>query len=97
MFIHAAGMSACSPTGPAHNPETYALALEAPDLERVASLLDQHQIPFFLFHEPDEPWCGKLLAIGIPPIEQSKLKPITKRLNLYPKEKQLCHESTSRS
>jgi len=67
-LIHAAGES--SPGDLPKN--TFAVALAARDathLEFVESKLQDLGIPHHAIREPDEPWNGALMAIGIPPVE----------------------------
>lgn len=66
-LIHAAGESSpgALPRG------TKAVALAARDqyaLERVALKLRRLGLPHHPIHEPDAPWNGALMAIGIPPV-----------------------------
>jgi hypothetical protein len=37
------------------------------ELRGLESLLLAHAIPFVSIREPDKPWCGQLMAIGICP------------------------------
>jgi hypothetical protein len=64
----------CYGTGE-HLPSIYAVVLAAADeaqLERVASQLDQAEIPHVVIHEPDAPYCGAATAIGVLPVEDRR-------------------------
>ena len=80
-LIHAAGESSGQvPEG------TYAVALAARN-EGHLSLLEQKLkdagLPHHAVREPDAPWNGALMAIGLAPtIDRSSVLPITKRLRL---------------
>ena len=74
-LIHAAGESSPDdlPRG------THAVALAARDeahLEAIARRLDFDGIAHHLVHEPDPPWCGALMAVGLPPMPRDNDKPI---------------------
>ena len=64
--IHAAGESS-----PGNLPDnTYAIALAARDeahLLEVEDRLRRREVPHHSIREPDAPWNGALMAIGIPP------------------------------
>ena len=82
-LIHAAGESAPDgsvPTG------TFAVALGARSLDELQTIerkLLEHGIPHRAVREPDAPWNGELMAIGIEPLEdRSRLKKITSSLPL---------------
>ncbi|MCK5641794.1 MAG: hypothetical protein KAJ19_13410 [Gammaproteobacteria bacterium] len=71
MVIHAAGESA---RGVA--PGTFAVALGAANekaLLRVEKRLRLAQIPHSAFREPDEPWSGALMSIGLEPVEDRRV------------------------
>lgn len=83
--IHAAGES--SPGG---IPEgTYAIALAVPGevmLRTVADSLKRAGIEFNLIVEPDKPWCGQAMAIGlVPTSNREKVKRILGGLPLVGK------------
>jgi hypothetical protein len=64
-LIHAAGES-----GPAE-PGTYAVALAASNERQLANIelrLQFEGTPHRSIREPDPPWCGALMAIGVPPL-----------------------------
>lgn len=72
-IIHAAGESSAGNLPP----HTYAIALEAKDEAHLAQIsfdLFQKGIPHKRIIENDAPWTGQLMAIGIPPMERSKLR-----------------------
>lgn len=65
MIVHAAGesLSAAHPAG------TYAVVLaarDAADIERIAGFLEERGVALVRVHEPDPPWNGQLMALGIP-------------------------------
>lgn len=79
-LIHAAGES--SPGGLSAG--TYAVALHAKnesDLMKLAEKLQTAGIPTYLIVESDEPHSGQVMAIGIPPMDRTKLR---KFLSSYP-------------
>ncbi|MEM6989818.1 MAG: peptidyl-tRNA hydrolase [Myxococcota bacterium] len=69
--IHAAGHSVRGEL-----PErTHAVALAArdrEDLERLERQLIQRSIAHRAIREPDAPWCGALMAIGIAPVRDRR-------------------------
>lgn len=67
--IHAAGQSAQLPDARPASPPTIAVALAAsPDeLAALARALADSDIRHVLVHEPDAPWRGALMAIGMVP------------------------------
>jgi len=81
-LVHAAGESAPGglPTG------THAVVLGVENeaaLHEVERRLFQFDVPCHAIREPDEPWCGALMAIGIPPmVPTKKLRKVTKSLRL---------------
>lgn len=72
-LVHAAGESS-----PGNLPtSTYAVALTCRDeaeLHQLAIKLDAAGISFKLIREPDAPYFGELMAIGIRPIQKSKVR-----------------------
>ncbi len=81
-LVHAAGES--SPGDLTHT--TFAVVLSAKDeshLERIEQGLRSKNIPHSAIREPDLPWKGALMAIGICPVwDRSILKSITGELSL---------------
>jgi hypothetical protein len=81
-LIHAAGESA---GGDLPN-NTFAVALAARDeahLEFIEAKLRRLSIPHTAIREPDFPWCGALMAIGLAPTaDRSTTKKVTKGLQL---------------
>jgi len=72
-LVHAAGESA--PGG--LPPGTYAVVLAARDeghLALVAKKLRLAGVPFVAVHEPDAPYSGALMALGIPPARKEGLR-----------------------
>lgn len=80
-LIHAAGESASGVES-----GTYAVALAAKDeahLEFIEARLRRLCIPHKAIREPDPPWNGALMAIGIEPVlDRQPLKKVTKNLKL---------------
>jgi len=82
-LIHAAGES----SGPGDLPDgTFAVALAAKShahLEHLERKLVRLAIPHHSIREPDAPWNGELMAIGILPVDDRELvKPVTGGLRL---------------
>jgi peptidyl-tRNA hydrolase len=81
-LIHAAGESAGGPLPP----HTIAVALAAVDeaqLVAVERALRRLGIPHRAIREPDPPWNGSLMAIGIEPVaERALVNPVTSGLRL---------------
>jgi hypothetical protein len=81
-LIHAAGESSRAVLPP----HTFAVALAAKDeahLESLEMALRRSNIPHCAIREPDPPWNGALMAIGIVPVaDRSTVKPITGSLKL---------------
>lgn len=81
--MHAAGESGPATSG------TFAVVLEAREdqLEKLEYQLQSRNIPHVAIREPDEPWRGALMAIGVFPTEDRKsLKPILGKLKLFGKD-----------
>jgi hypothetical protein len=80
-LIHAAGESGAGQRG------LYAVALvvrgEA-ELLLVEDRLRFHEVPFRAIREPDPPWCGQLMAIGVVPMarDDRDLRRVLQRLPL---------------
>ena len=74
--IHAAGWSAQLPEARAACPPTIAIALAAPpaELATLARALADACVPHVLVHEPDEPWRGALMAIGVVPTSRALVR-----------------------
>lgn len=71
MIIHAAGESAVNVT-----PGTYAVALSACNERQLLKLeerLTWEQVPHAAFREPDPPWNGSLMAVGIEPVDNRRV------------------------
>lgn len=81
-LIHAAGESSKGDLPP----NTYAVALAAKSEEHLAFLEDKLRrlsIPHVAIREPDAPWNGALMAIGIQPLaDRKQLKKVTSSLPL---------------
>jgi len=81
-LVHAAGESAPGglPSG------THAVVLGADDeaaLQEIEERLFQFNVPFHGVREPDSPWDGALMAIGVVPMVPTKqLRRVTKKLRL---------------
>lgn len=81
--VHAAGESAQNTVVP---PNTHAVVLSVPDeksLLDVETKLLRKGIAITAIREPDEPWCGQLMTIGIKPQTREKLRKILANLPLY--------------
>lgn len=82
--VHAAGESAANLEVP---PNTHAVVLSVEneaELLRLESKLLANGISIFAIREPDEPWSGALMAIGLPPQPRTKsLKKLFSNLKLY--------------
>lgn len=81
-LVHAAGESS-----PGELPDgTIAVVLAAKSLEHIEHLerkLLRLQIPHRAIREPDAPWNGELMAIGVVPVADRELvKPVTGSLRL---------------
>ena len=79
-LVHAAGE-----TGPS-NPGTHAVVLSAKDekhLLQIERQLTRLKIKHHSIREPDYPWNGEIMAIGLYPTSDRVLvKPVTKKLKL---------------
>lgn len=81
--VHAAGESAQNTVVP---PNTHAVVLAVPDekaLLDVEAKLLQHGIEIKSIREPDMPWCGQLMTIGIKPQPREKIRKLLSNLPLY--------------
>lgn len=82
--IHAAGWSAQLPDARAASPPTTAIALAA-SVEALAALaraLADAGVPHVLVHEPDDPWRGALMAIGVVPSPRARVRRFVAHLRL---------------
>lgn len=64
---------------------TYAVALAANSEEELLKLearLIRDNIPHTSIREPDKPFCGQLMAIGLEPASKNKLKKYTSSYKL---------------
>ena len=80
---HAAGESAQNVAVPSN---THAVVLAVSDeqsLLLVEQKLSLAGIEFVAIREPDEPYCGQILAIGIKPQPRNKLRKLLANLPLY--------------
>lgn len=80
-LIHAAGESGAGQRG------LYAVALVVRDeaaLLLVEDRLRFHEVPHRAIREPDPPWCGQLMAIGVVPMvrDDRDLRRVLQRLPL---------------
>jgi hypothetical protein len=82
--IHAAGCSAQLPEAVATSPPTIAVALGASkhELETIARMLADSGVPHVVVCEPDEPWCGELMAIGVVPAPRALVRRFVAHLPL---------------
>jgi hypothetical protein len=79
-LVHAAGE-----TGPSE-PGTHAVVLSAKNknhLLKIERQLIKNNIKHHSIREPDAPWNGEIMAIGLyPTSDRASVKPITRRLRL---------------
>ncbi len=82
--IHAAGWSAQLPAASSVSPPTVAIALAASvaELVDVARALASAGVPHVLVHEPDAPWHGALMAIGVVPSSRALVRRFVAHLPL---------------
>jgi peptidyl-tRNA hydrolase len=81
--VHAAGESAQNTEIP---PNTHAVVLAVPDEKTLLAMeekLKQHFIEFKSINEPDMPWNGQLMCIGIKPQPRKKIRKLLANLPLY--------------
>ena len=81
--VHAAGESAQNTSVP---PTTHAVVLAVPDektLLEVEQKLLQAGIEISAIREPDAPWNGALMCIGIKPQTREKIRKLLSNLPLY--------------
>jgi hypothetical protein len=82
MCVHAAGES--SPGN--IDSGTYAIVLEAKseeELKTLATKLWNNRIEFIKVYEPDEPYSGQLMALGVVPDYRHKLRKHLSNLPLF--------------
>lgn len=79
MIVHAAGESACGLEAGAH-----AVALHAsPDeLRALEETLVERGVAHVAFRDPDPPWCGALMAIGVQPTRDRRGRRLLAHLRL---------------
>ncbi len=85
-LIHAAGES--SPGNLSEG--TYAIALAVPDEQGLKALireLHDHRVEHVIIREPDAPYYGQLMAIGIVPRPRSTLTKILSKFPLLKRSK----------
>jgi len=78
-LVHAAGETGPAKTG------THAVVLAAKNedhLARIVCDLEAASIPYKPIHEPDSPWDGALMAIGIPPMDRTNTRKMLSKLPL---------------
>lgn len=71
MLVHAAANSAQGT-----QPDTHVVVLAASDeqaLQALSNELTLSAIPHVAFHEPDVPYCGQLMAVGICPLGERRM------------------------
>lgn len=82
MIVHATGQSVMCPV----EPGTCAVVLQVPnvlELLKISNKLRRNGIEHFLFEEPDPPWNGEAMSIGLPPMEKKLVYKYLKHLQLY--------------
>lgn len=84
MIIHAAGESAQLRGASAAGPPTHAVALTASEgeLRALARELDRLGVPYVFVREPDEPWRGAPMAIGVVPMPRGRVRRLVAHLPL---------------
>jgi len=82
--IHAAGWSAQLAGASDASPPTIAVALAAPvdEMMDLARALEAAGIGYVRVHEPDEPWRGALMAIGVVPSSRELVRRFVAHLPL---------------
>ena len=82
--IHAAGQSAQALDAYSASPPTVAVALAASpaELALLARALAEADVRHVLVHEPDEPWRGALMAIGMVPAPRALVRSFVAHLPL---------------
>lgn len=79
-LVHAAGETGPAETG------THAVVLSARNKEHLLKIerqLVKNKIKHHSIREPDSPWNGEIMAIGLyPTSDRALVKPVTKRLRL---------------
>ena len=82
--IHAAGQSAQALDAYSASPPTVAVALAASpaELALLARALAEADVRHVLVHEPDEPWRGALMAIGVVPSSRERVRRFVAHLPL---------------
>ena len=76
MLVHAAGESAQLPGAYPAAPPTVAVALAASldELMQLAARLADASVAHVFVHEPDEPWRGAPMAIGVLPMPRALVR-----------------------
>jgi len=82
--IHAAGQSAQLSGADPAAPPTIAIALAASsdELAALSRSLADAGVPHVRVHEPDEPWRGALMAIGVVPSPRARVRRLLAHLPL---------------
>lgn len=73
MLVHAAGESSPGTLSDGTFAIALAVAGEA-ELKAVQDRLSKHGVQFNAIREPDAPYCGQLMAIGIRPLRRSRIR-----------------------
>ena len=70
MLVHAAALSSQGASR-----DTYVVALEGSriELEALVCRLQQHAIAHVLFREPDPPYLGELMSVGVLPVSDRRI------------------------
>lgn len=89
--IHAAGETA-HPLPPSGTHAVCLSAQDEQDLFRIANKLERRRIPHKIIQEPDSPYNGQAMAIGIYPTQDRKpIKRVLSRLPLVTERKKDDH------
>jgi len=70
MVAHAAALSA---TGTRANTHVVVLSATLAHLHKLKTKLSLAKVPHVAFHEPDLPWDGELMSIGVYPVENRRM------------------------
>lgn len=82
-MVHAAGESAQNTVVPLSTHAVVLAALDEQTILAVEERLVRAGIEIFAIREPDEPWNGQLMTIGIKPQSREKVRKLLSNLPLY--------------
>lgn len=81
-LVHAAGESSMGNLPP-HTKAVVLSVDSEEDLKNLEVKLAKANLPHRAIREPDHPWNGQLMAIGLEPTGRNKVKKILYNLNLF--------------